>query len=121
MNPMVRIGVSACNLREHLREADRHAEREGRHLSEGARRVLAKLVQTRRLSGLHRTYERSGQQVSMSDLISDGDLARGGYIPVDTDSMPIGDGDPVKHDRVTLWISESEGGRELWIGERLKV
>lgn len=57
----------------------------------------------------------------MWDLISDGDLARHGYIPAPDDSIAIAGNDPVRRDRIACWSSETEGGIELWIGERLKA
>ena len=117
---MSRRSVSAQDLQQQLHHAELRAASEGRELHEGAARVLRKLDRATSGDGLHRTYRRTGDHLAMWDLISDGDLARHGYIPADSASITVAGNDPVRRDRILFWSSESEG-RELWIGERLKA
>jgi hypothetical protein len=117
---MANKGVSKHDLETYLRGVDERATRDGRRLSEGSSRVLRNLLSAKR-SGvqLHRTYDRLGETLTLSGLISDGDLARHGYIPIDGDSFAIAADDPVKRDQLTRWTSESDGDADLWVGERL--
>jgi hypothetical protein len=62
---------------------------------------------------------RTGSEMALSDLITDGHLARHGYFPRDKESVAIGQNDSIHRDRITCWASESDGVTELWVGEPL--
>jgi hypothetical protein len=91
----------------------------GRRLSAGPARVLRKLARANRHGGLRRTYEKTGNELALSGLITDGDLARHGYMPRDEESVAIGRNDSIHRDRDTCWTSEWDGVTELWVGEPL--
>jgi hypothetical protein len=118
---MTNRGVSRRDFEEYVRGVDERATRDGSRLSEGISRVLRKLVWANRRRGLqlHRTYEKLGETVTLSGLISDGDLVRRGYMPSDHDSFATAADDPVTRDYVTRWTSESDRVAALWVGERL--
>jgi len=112
-------GISARELEKHLHGANERATSEGRPFSDGAARVLRKLAAANRHGGLRRTYRKTGKGMTLSDLVTDGHLARHGYIPRDNESVAVGLNDSIHRDRITCWTSESDGGAELWVGEPL--
>ena len=116
---MIGIGVSAKELQACLRTADRQLSSRGKRLNEGADRVLRKLERVLRAEGLHRAYLKTGGRATMWDLLSPEELARRGYSPTRQEAYTISSEEPVKQDRVTCWISESDPAGELWVGEPL--
>jgi hypothetical protein len=118
---MTSKGVSRHDFEEYVHVVDERTTRDGRQLSDGLARVLRKLIWAKRRRGLqlHRTYERLGETMTLSGLISDGDLARHGYIPDEDYSFAIGADNTVTRDHLTRWTSESDGAAALWVGERL--
>ena len=104
--------VSARDLRDYLQTPPRR-------LSQEASAVLRKLERLASAEGFRRVYRRTGGSVKMFDLISDHELWQRGFVETRHHPCRITGDAPVKWDRVTCWISESEASEELWIGTPL--
>jgi len=108
--------VSAAALIEHIEEVQSFLRSRGEELNEGAARVLDKL-RTRNVSiPSRRTWIRLPDGFAMWDVIGDDELAMRGYVERNSQGRGVTGDRHVTCDSLTYWTSDSEHGRDLWVG-----
>lgn len=89
-------------------------------LSFDAANVRQKLSVAKAADGYHRVYEKSPEEMSLVDVLTDRDIESRGYRLADDDPIKAKGNSPLGRDVLRCYTTKNPLYEDVWIGERLE-